>query len=166
MTNEPEEPRHRSGVARTYATDAVEVTWEPGVCAHVGECFRGSAAAFDPRRRPWVEPGAEPPERLDEIVARCPTGALRVRWLDGRPAVSEPEGPATVTPQLDGPLYVRGRFRIFDRDGALVREDTRMALCRCGHSRNKPFCDDSHYRVGFRSLDPHFGAAEPEAGEG
>lgn len=60
-------------------------------------------------------------------------------------------------PQRDGPLFLHGRVQILDRNGNVIREDTRVALCRCGHSRNKPFCDDSHYGVGFRSNNPHLG---------
>jgi CDGSH-type Zn-finger protein len=53
------------------------------------------------------------------------------------------------TPRPNGPLFIRGRVRIIDPDGRLIREDTRLALCRCGASENKPFCDGSHRRVGF-----------------
>ena len=103
---------------------------------------------------------AESPERLAEIVARCPTGALHARWPDGRPAEASPDT-VQITPTLDGPVFVRGRVAIRDRQGNVVREDTRVALCRCGHSKNKPLCDDSHYEVGFRSDDPAFGE-EPD----
>ena len=165
---EPQEERHQPSATRTYRTEDIEITWEPQLCIHYAACIRGSSRAFDPSRRPWVVPDAELPERIDEIVAGCPTGALHVRWLDGRPAVSEPEAPTAVWPELDGPLFVRGPLRVYDRLGNLFREDTRVALCRCGHSANKPFCDDSHYRVGFRSNDPQLGAvdADAEAGEG
>ncbi|HET9905669.1 MAG TPA: CDGSH iron-sulfur domain-containing protein, partial [Anaerolineales bacterium] len=57
----------------------------------------------------------------------------------------------TINPRLNGPLYVRGHMRIMGSGGSLIREDTRVALCRCGHSENKPFCDGSHRKVGFRS---------------
>lgn len=155
------EARYQPTVAKVYRTDEIEITWEPSRCIHFAACIRGSEAAFDPRRRPWVEPTAEAAERLDEIVAECPTGALHLFWRDGRPS-REPTGPISVTPQLDGPLFIRGPIEIMDRHGVVVRTDTRVALCRCGHSQNKPFCDDSHYRVGFQSNDPAFGA--PDAG--
>jgi uncharacterized Fe-S cluster protein YjdI/CDGSH-type Zn-finger protein len=155
-----QELRYNPEVERVYRTDQVEVTWQPGLCIHFGACVRGSTAAFDPRRRPWVDPTAETPERLEEIVLHCPSGALHVNWLDGRPS-GEPSGPAAIMPQRDGPLYVRGLLEILDRNGRLVRRDTRMALCRCGQSSNKPFCDDSHYDTGFKSEDPAF-AAEGE----
>ena len=151
MTGEIErEPRHEATVERVYRNDQIEVTWEPGLCIHVGACFRGSPQAFDPRRRPWVDVGADRPERIVEVVAQCPTGALHARWIDRR-TQDEPETPVEVHAQQDGPLYVRGAVRVVDQSGKVVREDTRIALCRCGASGNKPFCDDSHFRIGFTS---------------
>ena len=148
------EERHQPAATRVYRTDAIEVTWDPSFCAHYGACFDGSIKAFDPRRRPWIVADAESPERIAEIVSHCPTGALHMRWLDGRPSAEPPDEPVAVMPQRDGPLFVRGRMLILNREGRVVREDTRIALCRCGHSSNKPYCDDSHYQVGFESKDP------------
>ena len=74
-----------------------------------------------------------------------------------RPAAPDPledpaptSGGATITPYRDGPLIVRGDFRLVDQDGAEIdpgRET--VALCRCGKSGIKPFCDGSHKRSGF-----------------
>ena len=57
---------------------------------------------------------------------------------------------ATITPYRDGPLIVRGDFRLVDQDGAEIDpgRDT-IALCRCGKSGIKPFCDGTHKRSGF-----------------
>jgi CDGSH-type Zn-finger protein len=59
---------------------------------------------------------------------------------------------ATITPYRDGPLLVRGPFRITDQDGNEldVGRDT-IALCRCGKSRTRPFCDGTHKLVRFRA---------------
>jgi hypothetical protein len=81
-------------------------------------------------------------------IETCPTGALHYRRLDGGPQ-EEPQPGATVEPRPNGPLFVRGLVRIVDEGGQLIREDTRLALCRCGASENKPFCDGSHRRIGF-----------------
>ncbi|MGY2067624.1 CDGSH iron-sulfur domain-containing protein [Blastococcus sp. SYSU DS0619] len=65
-------------------------------------------------------------------------------------AGAEAAGGATITPYRDGPLLVRGNFRLVDQDGAEIdpgRET--IALCRCGKSGIKPFCDGSHKRSGF-----------------
>ena len=57
---------------------------------------------------------------------------------------------ATITPYRDGPLIVRGDFRLLDQDGAEIDPGRRtVALCRCGKSAIKPFCDGSHKRSGF-----------------
>jgi CDGSH-type Zn-finger protein len=57
---------------------------------------------------------------------------------------------ATITPYRDGPLIVRGDFRLVDQDGADIDPGrTTIALCRCGKSAIKPFCDGSHKRAGF-----------------
>jgi CDGSH-type Zn-finger protein len=57
---------------------------------------------------------------------------------------------ATITPYRDGPLIVRGDFRLVDQDGTEIDpgRDT-IALCRCGKSGIKPFCDGTHKRSGF-----------------
>ncbi len=57
-----------------------------------------------------------------------------------------------ITPYRNGPLIVRGDFQLVDQDGAEIdcRRRT-VALCRCGRSANKPFCDGTHSTVGFRA---------------
>ena len=67
------------------------------------------------------------------------------------PAPTSERG-ATITPYRDGPLIVRGDFRLLDQDGNEIdpgRET--IALCRCGKSRMRPFCDGSHKLVDFRA---------------
>jgi CDGSH-type Zn-finger protein len=65
------------------------------------------------------------------------------------PPAAQGEG-ATITPYRDGPLIVRGDFRLVDPDGAEIDPGRRtIALCRCGKSGIKPFCDGAHKRSGF-----------------
>jgi CDGSH-type Zn-finger protein len=68
-------------------------------------------------------------------------------------ALGEPAAPgagATITPYRDGPLIVRGDFRLVDQDGGDIDPGrATVALCRCGRSAIKPFCDGSHKRSGF-----------------
>ena len=60
---------------------------------------------------------------------------------------------ATITPYRDGPLLVRGPFRMLDQDGNEIEtgREGAVALCRCGKSRLRPFCDGSHKVVRFRA---------------
>lgn len=71
---------------------------------------------------------------------------------------------AVITPYRDGPLLVRGDFVIVDEDGEVVDPGRRtIALCRCGRSSRRPFCDGSHRAVGFRAAggDERRPAASP-----
>jgi CDGSH-type Zn-finger protein len=79
---------------------------------------------------------------------RCPTGALQFERRDGGAAEAIPHE-NVIAVGVNGPLYVRGDIQIKGPLGETLL-DTRMALCRCGESRNKPFCDNSHKEVNFR----------------
>jgi CDGSH-type Zn-finger protein len=61
------------------------------------------------------------------------------------------DGPLTVTPMLNGPLQVQGNLEICAGTGRTVARITEARLCRCGQSRNKPFCDLSHVAAGFEA---------------
>jgi CDGSH-type Zn-finger protein len=60
---------------------------------------------------------------------------------------------AKITISKNGPIRIEGDFEIYDAAGGKfdVAGRTIIALCRCGHSENKPFCDGSHGRCGFQS---------------
>lgn len=146
-------PERERGPHKVYANDAIEVHWEPRLCIHTRNCVNGLGAVFDPERRPWIDVDAADPDEIAATVLTCPTGALHFRRLDGGPQ-EEPAVEATIEPRPNGPLFVRGRVRVVDPDGTLLREDTRVALCRCGGSQNKPFCDGTHRRIGFRTDEP------------
>jgi CDGSH-type Zn-finger protein len=63
---------------------------------------------------------------------------------------AHPGDPVVITPYRDGPLLVRGPFRMVDQDGAEIEVDRdTVALCRCGKSRIRPFCDGTHRTVRF-----------------
>ena len=143
-------PQQERGPRKVYRNDAIEVHWEPRLCIHVRNCVRGLGAVFDPSGRPWIDVDAADPDAIAKTVLTCPTGALHFKRVDGGEQEAAP-AEITVEPRPDGPLFVRGRVKIVDADGQVIREDTRLALCRCGGSKNKPFCDGSHARIGFAS---------------
>jgi uncharacterized Fe-S cluster protein YjdI len=146
----PQSPREQRGPSRLYANDAIEVVWEPRLCIHSGNCWRRLNNVFNPEARPWVDVDGATPDEIAETILTCPTGALHFRRLDGGPQEG-PQEPTTLEPRPNGPLFLRGRVRIVDADGNVVREDTRVALCRCGGSGNKPFCDGTHRTIGFET---------------
>lgn len=148
--DEDHQERKRPGVERIYSNDQITVSWEPALCIHFGACFRRLPDVFKPLERPWVDVSSASPDEIAATVMLCPTGALHFERRDGGPQEVAHEE-TTITERPNGPLFVRGRVRIRRQDGS-VREDTRVALCRCGHSANKPFCDATHRRIGFRTV--------------
>jgi CDGSH-type Zn-finger protein/uncharacterized Fe-S cluster protein YjdI len=147
------EARKRAGVLRVYQNDRIAVHWEPELCNHTGSCFSGLPEVFQPQSRPWVLVDSAMPDKIAEVVMSCPTGALHFKWLDGGAQEPQPEE-TVVDARPNGPFHVRGKVRITGPGGRLIREDTRVALCRCGSSGNKPFCDGSHRKADFKTTDP------------
>lgn len=145
---------HRGdGIARPekshdYRGDGIVVRYLLRRCIHAAECVRGLPVVFDPRRRPWIDATLAGADAIAEIVTRCPTGALHYQRTDGG-AAEVPDVTNTVLPTPRGPLYLRGDLEIRDGAGTVLLRDTRVALCRCGQSRNKPFCDNSHWNAEF-----------------
>jgi uncharacterized Fe-S cluster protein YjdI/CDGSH-type Zn-finger protein len=134
---------------RTYRGTDLEVSFDSDLCIHATECVRRLPAVFDRDRRPWILADNAPADEVSRVVEHCPTGALQYRRLDGQLG-EQPAAATMVTPVEDGPLAIRGDLVVRHEDGTLVRLP-RGALCRCGQSKNKPFCDNSHVQAGFRA---------------
>jgi uncharacterized Fe-S cluster protein YjdI len=132
---------------QVYETEAITVTFDPARCIHAAECIRAQPAVFDSSRRRWVRPELGTPAQIAAAVHRCPTGALHYALRLGPDEEAEA---ASIRARRHGPLYVRGAVRLETEDGVVLGEDLRLALCRCGASKNQPFCDGSHREVGFR----------------
>jgi uncharacterized Fe-S cluster protein YjdI/CDGSH-type Zn-finger protein len=134
---------------RSYRGEQVEVSFDAGLCIHAAECVRGLPAVFDRDRRPWILADNASPQDLVAVIDRCPSGALQYRHLDER-ADGRPVSTTTVTPVENGPLLLRGECLVRREDGP-DEILPRVALCRCGQSANKPFCDNSHLKSGFEA---------------
>ena len=132
-----------------YEGDGILVTYEARRCIHAEKCVHGLPAVFDAKRKPWVDARAARADEVARTIERCPTGALQYdRRADG--PQESPPAKNTIRIEADGPLYLHGRVRIDGADGQPVVRDTRVALCRCGKSALKPFCDGSHKKAGFK----------------
>ena len=153
---------------KDYRSEGIIVSFDVGRCIHSKECIHNLPEVFDVEKRPWIQPNNSDPETVAEVVTRCPTGALQFVRKDGGEEEPVPEENVIVVAK-DGPLYIRGDVVLKEHDGTNFLEETRVALCRCGESRNKPFCDNSHRNSGFQdagSLDsnPHAGTSDTNGG--
>ena len=133
---------------KEYRSERIVVSFDPERCIHARYCVRGLPEVFNPSNRPWVRPDHAKTDHVAEVVMRCPTGALQFERTDGATERTPQENAIALS--VDGPLYVRGDIHIKKPLGETLLEDTRVALCRCGESRNKPFCDNSHKQTNFR----------------
>jgi CDGSH-type Zn-finger protein len=132
---------------RSYRGARIVIHDNRSLCAHAGLCTDGLPAVFREEGSPWIEAGAAGAEAILETVSKCPSGALSCE-VDGAP-VPAPERPPAILVGKDGPYSVTGGVTLVDArwgDGASREHYT---LCRCGASKNKPFCDGSHWDAHF-----------------
>ncbi len=132
---------------RRYEGRGGIVTYDAKRCIHAAECVHALPAVFDPKAKPWINPDGAEAAALAATVERCPTGALQIERPDGQAESAPDRNTATLT--ANGPTYLRGDLALMAQDDTVASSDTRMALCRCGASQNKPFCDNSHVERGF-----------------
>ena len=122
------------------------MTDDPSLCSQAGHCG-------DRFTNVWQMIGrTSDPEvkaRLERMVELCPSGRLEYAPAPDAGSV-EPDLGEGIAVTADGPLWVRGGIRVESADGHVYETRNRVTLCRCGASRNKPFCDGSHRRTGFR----------------
>jgi CDGSH-type Zn-finger protein/uncharacterized Fe-S cluster protein YjdI len=128
------------------------LVYEGKKCIHARFCVTGAPGVFIANiKGPWIQPDAVTTEALVEIAHGCPSGAIRYRRKDGTPDEAPPPVNLLAIREA-GPYAFRGEL---DIDG--MTDVYRATLCRCGASKNKPYCDGSHHEVKFSA------SGEPES---
>ena len=143
-----------------YQGSEADVHWDERLCIHVAECGHARNDLFVGGRKPWCQPDCVSVDEVVDVVERCPSGALMYTRNDGGASEAAP-AENVVTVVHNGPLFVRGDLRIDGTSKEMSGVRFRAALCRCGQSKNKPFCDNSHETVEFKDY-----GAVGDAGEG
>lgn len=138
-----------------YTNGEITVVWKPDVCIHAGECVKGSPEVFKPKERPWIQIERSSTERIMSTIDNCPSGALsyRVEKKEEEDSSGEAEvesGAFRIKATKNGPFLAFGDIELEDGDGNVkLCKGRNIALCRCGASTTKPFCDGSHSKVNF-----------------
>ena len=155
---EAKDPNRVPDQRDTYPGQQVTVFDNRGICQHSGLCTDRLPTVFRTDAEPFVAPSGG---RMDEIIRAvrdCPSGALSLAF-DGDEArdLADWHGQreAAIEVTQDGPYRVTGGIGLTDATGADVPRAAgssreHYALCRCGHSQNKPFCSGMHWYVEFR----------------
>lgn len=141
---------------KEYTNGEVTVTWEPNTCIHSKRCWQGLLQVFNPQNKPWINMDGASTSRIVEQVKKCPSGALGFYMNDakeeagGGTADMSDRDLVEVRLMSNGPMIVKGSIVIRKPDGSQEHCEGNTALCRCGTSSNKPFCDGTHSKAGFR----------------
>ncbi len=136
---------------RKYSNDEITVYWYPKKCIHATTCYKELIEVFNPRKRPWVDMSGAPTNEIIRVVDMCPTQALAYKWNKSITETSD-KGIASeneVRIMEDGPMVIKGDFKIIGTDGKEHKKMKMASICRCGASMKMPFCDGTHRKIGF-----------------
>ncbi|ADE36008.1 CDGSH iron-sulfur domain-containing protein [Methanohalophilus mahii] len=131
----------------TYKGKAITIHDNRGVCSHMGHCTDNLPSVFRMGIEPWIDPDGADPEEIARIIRMCPSGALSYT-MDGQLHKDYPHD-SEVFVGKDRSYNVVGDIELEGPDGSKPETQDHYCLCRCGGSKNKPFCDGSHWHIEF-----------------
>jgi len=139
-------------IIKEYSNEDITVVWKPKTCTHSKKCWKGLLQVFNPQNRPWINMDGATTARIKKQVDACPSGALT--FVDKNESLERVEDSSTTKINIlaNGPLIVHGTIQLEDAEGNVTEHTHKTALCRCGASGNKPFCDGSHVKAGFKAI--------------
>ncbi|MFH2134366.1 MAG: CDGSH iron-sulfur domain-containing protein [Pseudomonadota bacterium] len=131
-----------------YIGKGITIHDNRGICAHAGRCTDGLAAVFRLKEEPRIHPDAASVEEIIETINKCPSGALSysVAGVEHR----DRPGAPSVFVAPNGPYVVSGGPDLLDTERGESASHEHYTLCRCGGSKNKPFCDGTHWYIDFK----------------
>ncbi len=136
-------------ITKEYSNDDLTIVWQPKKCIHSEKCWRGLSEVFRYGKKPWVDPNGADSKTIVNQIDQCPSGALSYK-LKNQSLNKEKTMSTKINLAKNGPVLLKGNIEIQMPDGS-VREESNAALCRCGASNNKPFCDGTHSKINFQA---------------
>lgn len=135
----------------SYTAGKITIHDNRSICAHAGICTDTLASVFKYKSEPWIDPEGATVQAIIEAVRRCPSGALSYslevgEGLEGQTQTRVP----SITVMQNGPYAVMGGVRLLEQSWGQGASSEHYTLCRCGGSKNKPFCDGTHASIDFR----------------
>jgi CDGSH-type Zn-finger protein/ferredoxin len=142
------EPDRREDKVIEFKGKEITIYDNRGVCSADGACVRESPKVFQKDKKPmWIFPDEDDVKKTIATIEKCPSGALsysidgeRIQDLDREPAIKVAK---------NGPLEFVGYIDLVDDQGNIPESKEHYTLCRCGASKNRPFCDNSHKKIDF-----------------
>ena len=138
-------------INKSYTNNEVKVFWDAALCIHSANCVNSLNAVFNPKRKPWININGASTEEIINTVSNCPSGALTYKKVSAMQEEQKQNGQFSVKIQVNkgGPYLVKGKVTLIDKDGTETVKEGTIALCRCGGSSNKPYCDGTHKNIEF-----------------
>jgi len=140
-------------MVKHYTNGEITIVWKSELCTHVAYCFTELPEVFDPSERPWINAKGASTQRMIEQVNRCPTGALTFFYNDEsknvKPEDVSDKSTVRVEVMENGPMVIKGKSILVDKNGKEKQYDGMLALCRCSKSKTPPLCDGSHFTNKF-----------------
>ena len=143
--------QHLANKCDEYAGQHITIHDNRSICAHAGVCTDNLASVFRMKQEPWIDPDAAGIDEIIAVIKKCPSGALSFTMENIDGPAPDPESAIFISP--NGPYVVSGCPDLVNtnwREGASKQQYT---LCRCGASKNKPYCDGSHWSIEFTDDD-------------
>ena len=131
-----------------YAGNGITIFDNRALCAHAAHCTEQLASVFRYGKEPWIDPDVASVQEIIAVIGKCPSGALS--YAIGGVEAAPPARPPMVTVMPNGPYAITGGIALIDVKPGNGASSEHYTLCRCGASKNKPFCDGSHWDAGFR----------------
>jgi CDGSH-type Zn-finger protein/uncharacterized Fe-S cluster protein YjdI len=146
-----------SGPDNEAATENLILCFDGQRCIHSRQCVLNAPEVFLANvEGPWLHPEKASVEHLVHVARSCPSGAITYQRLDGGDDEGSPEVNVLFIRE-NGPYALQASLHIEGHECGY-----RATLCRCGQSKNKPFCDNTHREAGFKATgEPETLPSEP-----
>jgi CDGSH-type Zn-finger protein len=131
-----------------YVGKRITIHDNRGICAHAGACTAGLSQVWRSKKEPWIDADAADVQAVVDTIKQCPSGALSYT-IDNIEHRDQARDPAILVSK-NGPYRVSGAAELKNTPWGQGASREHYTLCRCGASKNKPFCDGTHRHIKFR----------------
>lgn len=135
-----------------YKAKTLTIYFDKTICSHSAVCLNSLPEVFDVERFPWVDPYGASEKKIMEVIEKCPTGALSYTTDDGKTCCENIHREPKIIVQDNGPFDIEGGIELKDEYNSKPFVEEHYSLCRCGKSKNAPFCDGAHNHYYFEDF--------------
>ncbi|HLP58264.1 MAG TPA: CDGSH iron-sulfur domain-containing protein [Candidatus Deferrimicrobium sp.] len=118
-----------------------------GVCSVDQACVNLLPTVFKRNAKRWIDPDGASVGEIIDVIEKCPSGALS--YTVGHIKCTDQDRPPGIKVAKNGPLEITGGITLEDDMDSKPQSGEHYTLCRCGNSKNKPFCDGAHIKTKF-----------------